>query len=77
MALTLILSYWLGRECQYHGLDRGLNWILEAYASGKLAHDEYQKEKGDKEDAQVVKKMEEETGERKATDANTKTAGST
>jgi hypothetical protein len=43
----------------------------------RKAYDEYQKEKGDKEDAQVVKKMEEETVERKATDANTKTAGST
>jgi len=75
MALTLILSYWLGRESQYHGLDQGLNWILEAYASGKLAYDEYQKAKEDKEKAEAAKKTEEEAVEKEAsTDANAKTA---
>jgi hypothetical protein len=77
MALTLILSYWLGRESQYHGLDQGLNWILDAYASGKLAYDEYQKAKEDKEKAEAAKKTVEEAVEKEAsTDANAKTANS-
>lgn len=72
MALTLILSYWLGRESQYHGLDQGLNWVLEAYASGKLAYDEYRKTKNDNEKAEAAKKTEEAFEKKESADINTK-----
>lgn len=59
MALTLIVSYWLGRISSSHGLQNGLSWIQKAYTSGLT---EYQNSIGAQSPEATTSKPTESTG---------------